>query len=65
MNVRPMPWHNKPGRLRDVWLILTGNWSLHGAWQAGFDDGHRLEYHRLITNKAAYAELRLKPDTGE
>jgi hypothetical protein len=24
--------------LTDIWAILTGKWSLHSAWQRGYDD---------------------------
>lgn len=42
----------------EAWLVLTGQWSLHKAWQRGFDAGHLDEYRRLITNKAYLAEVR-------
>ncbi len=59
--MRKMPWHNQYGlawRMRELWWVLTGKWSLHTAWQAGYDDGHQDEYKRLIVNKAAVLELR-------
>lgn len=56
-----MPFHNRYGfihRLREAWWILTGEWSLHRSWQKGLDEGSRLEYRRLITNKAYIAETK-------
>jgi len=42
----------------EAWWILTRRHSLHSAWQAGLDEGHRSEYTRLIRNKAYLAEVR-------
>lgn len=54
-----MPWANKHGllhRLREAYWIITKQWSLHRAYQAGLDKGSQMEYRRLITNKAYIAE---------
>jgi len=43
----------RPGwyqRAFEAWWCLTGKWSLHKAWQAGFDRGVRLEYERVVEN---------------
>lgn len=45
-------------RVREAWWILTGKWSLHRAWQRGFDGGTQSEYRRSITNLAAVADLK-------
>jgi hypothetical protein len=45
-------------RLYEAGLILLGKHSLHRAWQLGLDQGSQNEYQRLITNRAAHAELR-------
>lgn len=34
----------------EAWLILSGRWTLHRAWQAGFDAGTRAEYERVVEN---------------
>jgi hypothetical protein len=60
--MKRMAWSNKYGflhRLREAYWILTEQWSLHRAYQAGLDEGHRLEYQRLIKNKAYIAEAWL------
>ena len=60
-DIERMPWHNKHGllhRLRECYWVMTGSWSLHRAWQRGLDEGHRLEYRRLITNRAYIAEIK-------
>ena len=44
----------------EAFWILTGRLSLHQAWQAGLDEGHCAEYHRLITNRAIIAELGIR-----
>lgn len=44
-------------RWLEAWWIITGEWSLHRAWQQGFDGGSHSEYRRLITNKAYLAEI--------
>jgi len=55
----PRPWkihRNKRGwprwyqRLVEAWWILTGRWSLHGAWQNGLDHGSAVTYQRIIVN---------------
>jgi hypothetical protein len=56
-------YRNRYGRPRwfqrwlEAWWIITGKWSLHRAWQGGFDAGHASEYRRLIINGAAVTEL--------
>jgi len=37
-------------RFLEAWWIVRGKWSLHRAWQEGYDHGTRMEYHRVITN---------------
>jgi len=37
-------------RLYEIFLVATGRYSLHRAWQLGFDQGHRDEYNRIINN---------------
>lgn len=46
-------WRNFQ-RLREAWWIVTGRWSLHRAWQYGYDHGTRMEYQRIITNKGDF-----------
>ncbi len=36
--------------LQDIWLIAIGRATLHRAWQAGHDNGTRMEYERTIIN---------------
>lgn len=66
-------WHffRKPnGYLRwvqrpyEAWLILSGQHSLHRAWQLGLDQGSAMEYRRLITNKAYIAEAASDHNRG-
>lgn len=45
----------------EAWWIITGDWSLHRAWQDGVTFGTDMEYRRLITNKAYIAEARIAP----
>lgn len=40
-------WYQK---FIEAFSILTGRWSLHRAWQNGFDDGVKHEYVRVIQN---------------
>ncbi len=35
-------------RWYEAWLIVSGQWSLHRAFQDGLDHGSRLEYHRTV-----------------
>ena len=50
-------WRGRRGRvlfvhrIKEAVWILTGRWSLHRAWQRGYDDGTRTEYHRVVVNK--------------
>lgn len=37
-------------RWLEAWWILTGEWSLHRAWQAGQDLGRIQEYRRVVIN---------------
>ncbi|MDE3038721.1 MAG: hypothetical protein KGJ21_09780 [Pseudomonadota bacterium] len=37
-------------RAYDTWAVLTGEWSLHKAWQRGKDLGAQDEFHRIIRN---------------
>lgn len=50
--------------LYEAWLILARRHSLHRAWQRGLEQGSRMEYERLITNRAYIAEL-LQSASGE
>lgn len=40
-------WYQK---YLEAWWIIRGKWSLHRAWQDGFDDGHKDEWERVIVN---------------
>ena len=44
-------------RFYEAWLIVIGSQSLHRAWQNGCNYGSRIEYRRLITNRAYLAEI--------
>lgn len=33
----PGGWPREYSRLREAWWVLTGQWSLHRAWQRGYD----------------------------
>lgn len=35
-------------QVREAWWILTGKWSLHRAWQKGYDDHASAEFGRQI-----------------
>jgi hypothetical protein len=37
-------------RVREAFWILTGQWSLHRAWQIGHDQGTQHEWQRVIVN---------------
>lgn len=37
--------------LREAYWVLTGKWSLHRAWQRGYDQGSVSEWKRIIINK--------------
>jgi len=50
-------WPRWYQRFYEAFLIVAGRHSLHRAWQLGVDQGSRLEYRRLITNKAYLAEV--------
>jgi hypothetical protein len=39
-------WHWRLQFLRDAWLCLTKQASLHKAWQSGYDDHTRTEFER-------------------
>lgn len=45
---RPNGWPAWFHRFVEAWSILTGEWSLHRAWQAGKDYGVRIEYERTV-----------------
>lgn len=51
-------WPRWYQRWLEAWWIITGKWSLHRAWQDGKDLGGRMEYERLITNRAAITDLQ-------
>lgn len=36
--------------VQDIWLIITGQCTLHQAWQAGHDHGTTMEYRRTVIN---------------
>lgn len=38
-------------RFVEAWLIVTGRWSLHRAWQAGYSHGTKTEWHRIVVMK--------------
>lgn len=46
----PGGWPRKHSRLREAWWVLTGQHSLHMAWQAGLHEGSRSEYQRVVVN---------------
>lgn len=35
-------------RWLEAWWIITGQWSLHRAWQDGVNIGTQMEYHRTV-----------------
>lgn len=41
-------WPRFGQRLREAWWIITGEWSLHRAWQKGHDHGHVQEVARQM-----------------
>jgi len=34
----------------EAYWIISGRWSLHCAWQEGYDHGRRMEYQRTVIN---------------
>lgn len=42
----PGGWKRGRGRFYEVWLILTGRFTLHKAWQNGYDQHTRDESAR-------------------
>jgi hypothetical protein len=51
---RDRPWMFTTNRFLqrayDTWAVLTGEWSLHRAWQRGKDKGGLDEYNRIMRN---------------
>lgn len=46
-------WYGSPRwyqRWLEAWWILTGEWSLHRAWQSGQNLGRLQEYRRVVVN---------------
>jgi hypothetical protein len=39
----------------EAWLIITGEWSLHRAWQSGRDHGSLSEWQRIVRGGDAEA----------
>jgi hypothetical protein len=37
-------------RAYETWAVLTGEYSLHAAWQRGLDQGSRNEFNRIFQN---------------
>lgn len=40
-NYHPGGWPRRWGRVRQAWAVLRGHFSLHAAWQAGYDQRSR------------------------
>lgn len=47
---RIRPYDTLRRRIREAWWVLKGSWSLHYAWQRGYDLGHADEYRRVVVN---------------
>lgn len=45
-------------RFAEAWWILTGQWSLHRAWQEGSFQGHSQEYQRIVVNGGELTAIR-------
>lgn len=43
---RIWPYDSFTRRIREAWWVLTDQWSLHRAWQKGYDDHTRDESAR-------------------
>ncbi len=43
-------WPTWYQRWLEAWWILTGQWSLHRAWQDGLDHGTAMGYKRTVVN---------------
>ena len=43
-------WPTWYQRWFEAWWILTGEWSLHRAWQDGLTHGQHCEWRRVIIN---------------
>lgn len=41
-------WPKRYQRWLEVWWVITDQWSLHRAWQAGHDQGTAAERHRTV-----------------
>lgn len=54
--IHPGGWGRRAGRLRQAWWVLVGKFSLHRAWQKGYDD------HIVAESKRRAA---LPPESGE
>jgi hypothetical protein len=57
-------WPRWYQRWLEAWWIITGDWSLHKAWQDGLTYGIDMEYRRLITNRAYLAEISTQIETS-
>lgn len=40
-------WPRWYQRFAEAWWIIRGTWSLHRAWQIGYDAGTAAEYRRI------------------
>lgn len=64
---RPFKIHrNRSGWIRwyqrwlEAWWAITGQWSLHRAWQAGTEYGRRQEYQRVVMNGGDLGDIMRK-----
>jgi len=50
-------WPSIKQRVREAYWCLTGEWSLHRAYQRGLDDGTRHEFTRIMINGGGLGDL--------
>lgn len=43
-------WPRWYQRYLEAWWAITGEWSLHKAWQQGMEYGTQMEYERTVIN---------------
>lgn len=51
-------WPRWYQRFLEAWWIITGEWSLHRAWERGKTYGSHSEYERIIKNMGEIASQR-------